>query len=51
MEAILVILGFIDGTILQILAQPVLRVFLLGFLLLAVLGLVILLKGAAKGKK
>lgn len=51
MEAIMVILGFIDGTILAILDQPVLCVFLAGFLMLAVLGLVILLKGAAKGKK
>lgn len=50
MEAIMVILGFIDGTIMLILEQPILRVFLAGFLMLAVLGLVILLKGAAGGK-
>ena len=51
MEAIMVILGFIDGTILLILDQPVLRVFLVGLLMLAVLGLVILLKEAAGGKR
>ena len=50
MEAILVILGFIDGTIMLILEQPILRVFLVGLLMLAVLGLVILLKGAAGGR-
>lgn len=50
MEAITVILGFIDGTIWLIMEQPVLRVFMAGLLMLAVLGLVILLKDAAGGK-
>jgi ABC-type xylose transport system permease subunit len=45
------VLGLFDGTLRALFGVPVFALFLAGYLLLAVLGLFLLLKDAAAGKR